>query len=249
VRDHPLPTYGELVYMNIAGRDYIWISSDVPIKELLDKKSAIYSSRPRQPMAMETASGGKRIAMMQYGPMWRKLRQIMHKLLMPKTAHSYRPVELIEAQQLSIELLDTPQHFLMHHRRYACSTMFNITYGRRLPTWDCQELKDVIQVIEGFTSIQNPGEWLVDVFNWLEYLPEFMVQNWRTVGAKLHAHERKLWMGLWNQLKSDVADGTAPSCFAKDFLNSDWKEQGIDELQAAYINGTMIEVLLLDILI
>ena len=192
-------------------------------------------------MAMETASGGKRIAMMQYGPTWRKLRQIMHKLLMPKTAHSYRPIELVEAQQLSIELMDDPNHFLMHHRRYACSTMFNITYGRRLPTWDCQEMKDVIQVIEGFTSIQNPGEWLVDVFNSLEYLPQFLVQNWRTVGARLHAHERKLWMGLWNQLKSDVADRSVPSCFARDFLDSDWKEQGIDELQAAYINGTMIE--------
>jgi cytochrome P450 len=192
-------------------------------------------------MAMETASGGKRIAMMQYGPTWRKLRQIMHKLLMPKTSHSYRPIELIEAQQLSIDLMDDPDHFLMHHRRYACSTMFNITYGRRLPSWDCQEMKDVIQVIEGFASIQNPGQWLVDVFNSLEYLPGFLVQNWRKVGHQLHAHEKKLWMGLWNQLKADVADGTAPSCFARDFLDSEWKDQGIDELQAAYINGTMIE--------
>ena len=49
-------------------------------------------------------------------------------------------------------------------------------------------------------------------------------------------------MGLWNQLKADVADDKAPPCFARDFLLSDWREQGIDELQAAYINGTMIEV-------
>jgi cytochrome P450 len=234
--------YGELVYMNIAGRDYIWLNSDVAVKELIDKRSAIYSSRPRQPMAFEEASGSKRIVMMQYGNEWRKLRQIMHKMLMPKAAQSYRPIEVLEAQQLSIDLMDEPQHFLMHHRRYTCSTMFNITYGRRLPEWNCKEVEGVFKDLDGFTSIQNPGEWLVDAFPSLEYLPEWMVQNWRTAGRKIHAHEKQLWMGLWNQLKADVADGTAPQCFAKDFLQSDWEEQGIDELQAAYINGTMIEV-------
>jgi hypothetical protein len=166
----------------------------------------------------------------------------MHKMLMPKAAQSYRPIEVLEAQQLSIDLMDEPQHFLMHHRRYTCSTMFNITYGRRLPEWNCKEVEGVFKDLDGFTSIQNPGEWLVDAFPSLEYLPEWMVQNWRTAGRKIHAHEKQLWMGLWNQLKADVADGTAPQCFAKDFLQSDWEEQGIDELQAAYINGTMIEV-------
>jgi hypothetical protein len=166
----------------------------------------------------------------------------MHKMLMPKAAQSYKPIELLEAQQLSIDLLDEPERFLMHHRRFTCSTMFNITYGRRLPSWDCKEVEDVFKDLDGFTSIQNPGQWLIDAFPELEYLPEKLVQNWKTEGQKIHAHEKQLWMGLWNQLKVDVADGTAPPCFAKDFLNSEWREQGIDELQAAYINGTMIEV-------
>jgi cytochrome P450 len=232
------------MYMNIAGRDYIWLNSDTAVKELIDKKSAIYSSRPRQPMAFETASGSKRVVLMQYGNTWRQIRQIMHKMLMPKAAQSYKPIELLEAQQLSIDLLEEPDRFLMHHRRFTCSTMFNITYGRRLTHWDCQEVRDVFKDLDGFTRIQTPGQWLIDAFPELEALPEWVVQNWRTEGNKIHAHEKQLWMGLWNQLKADVADGTAPPCFARDFLNSDWREQGIDELQAAYINGTMIEVCL-----
>jgi cytochrome P450 len=230
--------------MNIAGRDYVWLSSDVAVKDLIDKRGVIYASRPRQPMAFEQCSASKRIVMMQYGNEWRKLRQIMHKMLMLKAAQSYKPIELLEAQQLSIDMMDEPEHFLMHHRRYTCSTMFNITYGRRLHQWNCKEVEDVFKDLDGFTSIQNPGEWLVDAFPPLENLPEWMVQNWRTAGNKIHAHEKQLWMGLWNQLKADVAEGIAPQCFAKDFLNSDWEEQGIDELQAAYINGTMIEVFL-----
>jgi len=30
-----------MAYMNIAGRDYIWLNSDVAVKELCDKRSAI----------------------------------------------------------------------------------------------------------------------------------------------------------------------------------------------------------------
>ena len=161
--------YGELVHTNIAGRDFIWLGSDVAAKELIDKRSAIYNSRPA---AFEQASGSKRIVMMQYGNEWRKLRQIMHKMLMPKSTQSYKPIELLEAQQLSIDLMDDPAHFLMHHRRFTCSAMFNITYGRRLPQWNCKEVEDVLKDLDGFTSIQNPGEWLVDAFPALEYLPE-----------------------------------------------------------------------------
>jgi hypothetical protein len=102
--------------------------------------------------------------MRKYGNEWRKLRQIMHKMLMLKSTQSYKPIELLEAQQLSIDSMDDPAHFLMHDRRFTCSAMFNITYGRRLPQWNCKEAEDVLKDLDGFTSIQNPGEWLVDAF-------------------------------------------------------------------------------------
>ena len=48
-------------------------------------------------------------------------------------AKSYAPIQTFEAQQLSVNLLDDPENFYMHNRRYSASTILNITYGRRIP--------------------------------------------------------------------------------------------------------------------
>lgn len=39
----------------------------------------------------------------------------------------------------------------------------------------------------------------------------------------------------------EVKSGTAPHSFGKGFVQSDFKARGLDELQAAYVCGTMIE--------
>ena len=38
-----------------------------------------------------------------------------------------------EAKQLSVNLLDNPEDFYMHNRRYSASVIMNVTYGRRIP--------------------------------------------------------------------------------------------------------------------
>jgi hypothetical protein len=48
-------------------------------------------------------------------------------------ARSYAPIQTFEAKQLSVNLLDTPENFYGHNRRYSASTILNITYGRRIP--------------------------------------------------------------------------------------------------------------------
>jgi hypothetical protein len=56
---------GSPVYSLILGtRTYVVLSSDTAVKDLLDKRSNIYSSRPDMYMGQEVASGGLRIVTM-----------------------------------------------------------------------------------------------------------------------------------------------------------------------------------------
>lgn len=53
------------VYSLIHGTStYIVHSSDVVVKDLLEKRSNIYSSRPDMYLAQDVASGGRRIVLM-----------------------------------------------------------------------------------------------------------------------------------------------------------------------------------------
>jgi hypothetical protein len=72
--------YGELFRTTSCTTTFVWINSRNAFKELIDRKSAIYSSRHPMPMTQDVVSAGKRILFMPYGREWRTLRQIIHKV-------------------------------------------------------------------------------------------------------------------------------------------------------------------------
>jgi cytochrome P450 len=48
-------------------------------------------------------------------------------------------------------------------------------------------------------------------------------------------------MKFWNETKSAVEDGSAPHSFGKAFVQSDFEEQGLDDLTCAYTCGGFLE--------
>ena len=86
VKDNPIPMiqkwakdYGEIMRTTSGTTTFIWINSKKAFKELIDRRSAIYSSRHPQPM-VQRASGGKRMVFMPYGKDWRAIRNIIHRV-------------------------------------------------------------------------------------------------------------------------------------------------------------------------
>src|SRR5438552_4571255 len=46
---------------------------------------------------------------------------------------SYASIQTFEAKRLSIDLLDNPEDFYMHNRRYSASVIMTVVYGRPIP--------------------------------------------------------------------------------------------------------------------
>jgi hypothetical protein len=72
--------YGELFRTTSATTEFIWINSRRAFKELIDRKSSIYSSRHPMPMTSDVVSAGRRLLFMPYGNQWRAYRGIVHKV-------------------------------------------------------------------------------------------------------------------------------------------------------------------------
>jgi hypothetical protein len=77
-------TYGELFRTTSATTEFIWINSRNAFKELIDRKSSIYSSRHPMPMTSDVVSAGRRMLFMPYGKEWRTYRGIIHKVSLSK---------------------------------------------------------------------------------------------------------------------------------------------------------------------
>ncbi|KAH7122651.1 cytochrome P450, partial [Dendryphion nanum] len=235
--------YGELFRTKAGTTDFIWLNSKEAVKELFDRRSAIYSSRQPMPMAFDCATGGKRITFAPYGKTWRDCRAIFHKaslFQLIETLH-YSVIQMFEAKQLSVDLLDKPEDFYMHNRRYAASVIMQVTYGWRIPQWNCSEITRIFEVLGRFVQCRKPGQWLVDVFPSLAKSQIFnLFSNWKRIGRAFHAADDETWMGFWNEMKEKVEQGIAPHCFGK-ILQNNYEKQGLSESQAAWICGGLIE--------
>ncbi|KAF1344982.1 cytochrome P450 [Delphinella strobiligena] len=233
--------HGDIFYTKIGGTDYVWLSSPKVVKDLMDKKSSIYSSRAPLPLAQDVASAGRRQLFMPYGAQWRTLRKSSHALLNSTAAIKYQPVQDYESKQLMTELLDSPTDFYQHNRRYSASVIMLVTYGYRLPTWEDPLVKKIYTVLDNLTEMTAPGAHAVDSFPSLTGLPQWVLGNWRTFGKKVFDHDSKVYLDLWENLKKEVDAGTAKNCFCKSFYLNDPAKQGIDNLLAAYTCGGLVE--------
>ncbi|EHY61263.1 hypothetical protein HRR90_009033 [Exophiala dermatitidis] len=233
--------YGDVFYTKMGGSDYVYLSSPTAVKELMDKKSSIYSSRPPAPLASDVASAGRRQLFMAYGPRYRVVRKIAHSLLNINVSTSYQPVQDLESKQLMYDLLHDPEHFYDHNRRYSASVILTVAYGHRMADWDNPLVKKIYTVVNNLQQFSTPGAFLVDTFPSLQHFPQWMFGNWRKFGQKCFAHDSVVYLKLWGNLKKEVDEGTANPCFARDFYLSDPKKLGLDELQAAYQTGGLVE--------
>lgn len=233
--------YGEIVYTRIGGSDYIWLNSPKTVKDLMDKRSTVYSSRPAFPLAQDVMSNGTRQLFMEYGPQWRNIRKISHGALNATTAATYQPVQDFESKQLMQDLLDTPNEFYNHNRRYTASVIMLVTYGYRLPSWNHPLMHKVYSILDGFNAMTAPGAYAVDSFPSLKYLPQSWLGNWQDAGKRAHDHDSKIYLDLWRDLKEKADKGTAPPCYCRDFYLQDPVKWGIDEELSAYTAGGLVE--------
>jgi hypothetical protein len=128
----------------------IVLSSDQAVKDLLDRRSGIYSDRPDMFIGQTIASGGLRLVVMvsedcrtsgrspdihrsfqRYGKFWRMIHKTIHNILNIKAAVTYVPYQDLENKIMLQGFLDEPQDFLDHLRRYTFSLSTQIIFGYR----------------------------------------------------------------------------------------------------------------------
>ncbi|RAK76852.1 cytochrome P450 [Aspergillus fijiensis CBS 313.89] len=235
-------TQGELFHIRFGFEDFVYVNSREAVREIFDRQSAKTSSKGPWRGATPIVSGG-RIAIMPYNTHWRRLRTILHQLLHPNVARSFRPSQEFEATQLVSDLLQSGGEEVVckeQAHRMSLSVILTSTYGRRVASMDDPICHRVDKIMEDFSQATAPGAFITDLIPQLDRLPTWL-QWWRARALKFHERQHSLWMGLWQELRQKVLEGSAPTCFAKHFMETETQRYGIDESQAAFLAGTLIE--------
>lgn len=102
---------------------------------------------------------------------------------------------------------------------------------------DCEDVREIYGIMKDFTDAAAPGTYLADMIPLLASIIPERLQWWRAVPLKAYRRQETLWMRYWNSLKVQMDLKRAPECFVKQFLETDFKDQGITDVQGAFLAG------------
>ncbi|ETW77266.1 cytochrome P450 monooxygenase 29 [Heterobasidion irregulare TC 32-1] len=220
--------YGPVVSLFLGSTPVVVLGKAQPAWDLLEKRSDIYSSRPRFIMGGEIFSDNLRGLMLPSGEGWRKFRRVLHGGLHSRKADTYRDIQSLESKLLMSQLLTDPKNYENHIRRYAASVVVSLTYGKRIDSVDEWIVKENMASM----ACSLPGKYIVESWPWLLKLPRSL-QWFRWEAEEQRRRDVKLLTHLLDDVKSRTAEGTCPPCLASETL-SKREEMGVSELQVAY---------------
>lgn len=186
--------YGPIMYLRYGGDDIIMLSSHTAAKDLLDKRSNIYSSRPHLMMGNDVVSKGNRSLLMPYGPRYRNFQRIQGGVVGLRMPSQYVGLQDLESKQLLYELLSVGEdQWMDRFHRYSSSLTFGLAYGKRMPRGDEQDVLVVEQLMKNFLYSARVGTWIVDAIPALNKLPGVLAP-WKKIGQQFHDFEASFYM-------------------------------------------------------
>ncbi|KAI9062563.1 cytochrome P450 [Trametes sanguinea] len=226
--------YGPVVSLYLGRTPVILLGTAQAAWDLLDKRSEIYSGRPRSIMAGEILSWGVRAITMSYGPRYKKWRALMQASLSATAAAQYRSLQSLESKLLLRRLLDVkdPMDYKGHLSLFQMSVIFRLAYGRRVRTLQDDIVLENIKAGTMFGKLQVPGKYLVESWPILLWLP-YRLQWFRHEVDKHRELNKQLYMSLMNRVREQMANGTAQPSMATLALEKQ-AEFGLSDLETAY---------------
>jgi cytochrome P450 len=232
--------YGPVYSLILGTKTLIVVSSDKAVKDLLDKKSNMYSHRQEMYIGQTLCSGNLRVLMMGYDSKWRMCRKLIHSLLNVTASKSYVPYQLLENKQMLYEMVTQPERCMYNIRRYTNSLTTTMVFGWRSSTYEDEKMMQLFDGFSEFSELNNTGlAAVVDFFPWVRSLPDFLLPV-RAKAKELHKKEKALYKGHWLKAKEETKAGTIMRCFSEDLVASQ-KTEGFSDDQASYIAGTLLE--------
>ncbi|CAG7918721.1 unnamed protein product [Penicillium olsonii] len=224
--------YGPIYSLILGTKCLIVLSSDEAVKELLDKRSGLYSHRPEMYIGQTLCSGNLRLLMM--------FRKMIHSLLNVTASKKYIPYQMLENRQLLHDILTQPEGFLKHIRRYSNALTTTMVFGWRTPTYEDDKMMQLFDGFSEFADINQTGTAaIIDFFPWLRNLPEFLIPAQKKA-KELHRREKALYLSHWLRAKEEIRQGNLNPCFCAGMYEAQQKD-GFSDDQAAYISGTLLE--------
>ncbi|KAF9021983.1 cytochrome P450 [Hymenopellis radicata] len=231
-------TYGDLIYLNVAGQSILVLNSHKVTADLMDRRATIYSDRPRWIVASEILTGGLLVVFSRYGDVWRRMRRAAHEGVNKSVAPTYQPLQIKEAVFMVDGLIKDDRNWDEELRRAAASMIMSVVYDAPIIE-DCHDpsIGVVNTFVERLARSAFPGEYLVEFFPWMRYLPS-SIAKWKRDAENHHKVDSVLFQSLYDDVEKRVDNGDVRPSFTATLVKEK-KRHGLNQKEAAWLSATL----------
>ncbi|KIM55376.1 hypothetical protein SCLCIDRAFT_134879 [Scleroderma citrinum Foug A] len=208
--------FGRITYLHIFGKGLVFLNTPDAAFALLDKRSIIYSDRPHFVMANELCGCENMVAFTPSGEKSRRQRRLFQMALGNACMRSYHPLLELETRPFLRRLLEDPERYVDHIRRYIGGVTLLVIYGHQVKSDDDEFLSLAEECVDLLANrIASSGAiWPVDLFPFLKYLPSWFpgasfMRNAVLWKAKIQEFVDRPYEYVLDEMKK----GTARPCF------------------------------------
>ncbi|KAI0085089.1 cytochrome P450 [Irpex rosettiformis] len=236
-------TYGNIMFMRALTTPMLIVSSPDIAFDLMDKRSAIYSSKPTS-VVDEMTGWDFALSLMPYGQRWRNIRRNVHEHFHQMVTPNYRDKQTKHIHAFLRQCLgNTAKQFNSTLvRQLLATTVLDVVYGIRIKDMDDDYIKTIVEALEVFGESKISGKYWVDFMPVLKYVPRWVPG---AAFAKFAARSRPVVEEMLNRPFNAVRDGethndcVALSMLAKIESQPDIEKKKEEEMYAKYATGIL----------
>ncbi|KAI0792996.1 cytochrome P450 [Irpex lacteus] len=230
--------YGPIFSLDLLGQQVVVLNTHKAAGDLFDRRSNIYSDRPRLVMAGEILTGGIFMVFARYTDVWRKMRRASHESFNPRAVEKYLPIQAEAAAHAVSRILAQPDSWEDNLKRYTASAILSSVYG--WPTFSTEG--PIIKRLHAHTariaSAVVPGAFLVDFFPFMKYFPSWLAK-WKRDGLAWHKAETEMFEGFNAGVAEKLHAGEAQHSFVTELIETE-ERHGLSKKQAAWLAAIMV---------
>ncbi|KAF7537126.1 hypothetical protein G7054_g3942 [Neopestalotiopsis clavispora] len=211
------------------------------IKELLDRKSSIYSHRPVSYVG-QLITRDDHLLLMQYGDTWRRIRKLIHQYFMEqKCDKEHVHLQNAEAVQLMRDFLVDPQNHMEHPKRFSNSITNSLVFGIRTKTIYSEYMTRLFSLMNEWSEILELGATPpVDSFPLLKLVPERLFGGWKSRAIRVGELMTGLYTEVLGQVEKRRENGLNRGSFMDRILDQNEKN-ALTPSQLYFLGGVLME--------
>jgi cytochrome P450 len=237
--------FGAITGLKAGCQNLVVLNSWQVVRDLLEQRGSIYSSRPKIPVVELVTPGGLNPALNFYGDVWRAQRKKLVEFLGGERTENMKPVQDAESTQMIYDMLEHPEEHLEDHvERSFGAAILATGFGQRGKTLEKGGKIDRFFRVEAkWTAAAGPtASPPIGSFPLLASVPDWLTpwRGWKKIASEIKSEQQRLYGELLKETKERLLQGKGTECFMAQCIMTQEKEW-YDDKYLSYLGGVLLE--------